>query len=212
MGRIRARLRNRIGAVLVRWGAALQAGQRPANGSEAEATAGSDSGAAATEKRPPACSGEQEPVDPPAPAAAPLAQRPGVRLPLSVERAVKNRDLSVLRREAADALAALGSAHALVTSARLAQLQGVVAALEQGNSSEETLNALTVEYQAWQSDQVRLFDALRLVLAIEVPRGRTLDQIDPRFHDAALNHLGALSIEYQRLLLAEQFRPEPPTD
>lgn len=186
MGEPARALRNRLGAALLRWGTALQSHQpapQPPTALQDNATA---------ERR--------------AKAAAPMAKRPGVRLPLSVDRAVKNRDLSVLRREAADALAAFGSAHALVTSARLAQLQGMVAALEQGDASEETLHSLAVEYQAWQSDQVRLFDALRLVLGIEVPSGRALDQIDPRFHGAAHSHLGALSVEYQRLLLSEQFR------
>lgn len=141
---------------------------------------------------------------------APIPMRPGVRLPLSMERAVQSRNLSVLKREATDALAALGSAHALVTSARLAQLQGLHQALEQGKVSEQDLNAAAIDYQAWQHDQVRLFDVLRLVAGMQVPSGRTFDQIDPRLHKAAKHHLASLSIEYQRSLLSEQFRGSLP--
>ena len=53
------------------------------------------------------------PAEPRQPAA--LSQLPGVRPPLSIEKAVRNRDLTVLKREACDALAALAAAHALVT-------------------------------------------------------------------------------------------------
>ena len=67
------------------------------------------------------------PVRPPAPPAPPVdrvaALCPGVREPLSVENAVLSRDMTVLKREAADSLAALGAAHALISSARLAQVQ-----------------------------------------------------------------------------------------
>ena len=52
-----------------------------------------------------------------------VSQMPGLRSPLTIDKAVRNRDLSVLKREASDALAALGAAHAVVSSARLAQIQ-----------------------------------------------------------------------------------------
>ncbi len=137
---------------------------------------------------------------------------PGVREPLSVEAAVLNRDMTVLKREAADSLAALGAAHALVTSSRLAQVQELRPRVIEGQVPGDALMALAAEYQGWQSDQVRIFDALALVMRTRVPKGLVLDQVDPGLQEQARSHLEALSLEYQRRLLAEQFQPtdEPP--
>jgi hypothetical protein len=136
---------------------------------------------------------------------ASAAKLPGVRAPLSIEKAVRSRDLAVLKREASDALAALGAAHAVVTSARLAQIQSLRAEVERGEAAEDDLVELAGDYQAWQNDQVRLFDALALVLGMPVPEGRAFDQIDGAMADAARAHLSALAAEYQRRLLTEQF-------
>lgn len=133
---------------------------------------------------------------------------PAVRQPLSVEDAVLERDMTVLRREAADSLAALGAAHALVASARLAQLQQLRPRVEDGKVEGRTLMALAADYQAWQNDQVRLFDAMALVLRMRVPEGNVLDQVDPALHEQARNHLQSLSLEYQRRLLMSRF-PSP---
>mgnify|MGYP006973794655 CR=1 FL=1 len=64
---------------------------------------------------------------------------------------------------------------------------------------------LAGDYQAWQNDQVRLFDALALVLGMAVPDGRAFEQIDDGMEEAAQAHLSALAAEYQRRLLSEQF-------
>jgi hypothetical protein len=143
-----------------------------------------------------------------APPPAPIdALCPGVREPLSVEAAVLGRDMTVLKREAADSLAALGAAHALVSSARLAQVQELRPRVMAGQVPGEALMALAAEYQGWQGDQVRIFDALALVLRMRVPRGLVFDQLDPVLQEQARTHLEALSLEYQRRLLAEQFHP-----
>lgn len=143
-----------------------------------------------------------------APAPAPVdALCPGVREPLSVEAAVLGRDMTVLKREAADSLAALGAAHALVSSARLAQVQELRPRVMAGQVPGEALMALAAEYQGWQGDQVRIFDALALVLRMRVPRGLVFDQLDPGLQEQARSHLEALSLEYQRRLLADQFPP-----
>jgi len=134
------------------------------------------------------------------------AQCPGLREPLSVESAVLARDMTVLKREAADALAALGAAHALVASARLAQVQDLRSRFESGEVTQDVMVALAGDYQGWQNDQVRLFDALSLVLGMKVPPGKVLDVVDPGLHPQARNHLEALSAEYQRGVLNEQFR------
>ncbi len=158
----------------------------------------------------------QEPPAPPpalapALAKAPAADRgaallPGMREPLSVEAVVLSRDMTVLKREAADSLAALGAAHALVSSARLAQVQELRPRVMAGQASGEALMALAAEYQGWQGDQVRIFDALALVLRMQVPQGLVFDQLDPALQEQARSHLEALSLEYQRRLLAEQFQ------
>lgn len=148
------------------------------------------------------------PVRPPAPAVDRVAALcPGVREPLSIEAAVLSRDMSVLKREAADSLAALGAAHALISSARLAQVQELRPRVIEGQASGEVLMALAAEYQGWQGDQVRIFDALALVMRMGVPRGLAFDQLDPGLEEQARSHLEALSLEYQRRLLAEQFQP-----
>jgi hypothetical protein len=134
------------------------------------------------------------------------AQCPGLREPLSVESAVLGRDMTVLKREASDALAALGAAHALVASARLAQVQDLRSRFESGEVTQDVMVALAGDYQGWQNDQVRLFDALSLVLGMKVPPGKVLDVVDPGLHPQARNHLEALSAEYQRGVLNEQFR------
>ncbi|MCS5700180.1 hypothetical protein NZK32_14150 [Cyanobium sp. FGCU-52] len=133
-----------------------------------------------------------------------LAFCPGLREPLSVEDAVLRRDLSLLKREAADALAALGSAHALVASARLAEVQSLRERLREGEDAGERLMALAGDYQGWQADQVRLFDALALVMRMRVPSGKTFEQVDPGLHAEARRHLESLTVEYQRMLLGEQ--------
>ena len=131
---------------------------------------------------------------------------PGQRQPLSVEEAVLARDMSLLKREAADALAALGAAHALVTSARLAQVQHLRPLVEKGEVPGDALRALAADYQGWQNDQVRLIDALALVMRMEVPQGRVLEQVDPALQEQARQHLSSLSVEYQRRQLQHQIR------
>jgi hypothetical protein len=131
---------------------------------------------------------------------------PGVREPISVEDAVLHRDMSVLKREAADALAALGAAHALITSARLAQVQQLRPEVESGGVTPEALMALAADYQGWQNDQVRLFDALSLIMRMRVPQGLVLDQMDPALHGQARSHLEALSLEYSRRQLMDRFQ------
>jgi hypothetical protein len=138
---------------------------------------------------------------------APLAACPATREPLSVEQAVLERSLSVLRREAADALAALGSAHALVSSARFSQLQEVRQRVAEGQLPQEALQTMAADYQGWQSDQVRLFDALALVLRMRIPKGMALEQVGEDLEEQARHHLTSLAVEYQRGLLAQQFRP-----
>jgi hypothetical protein len=115
--------------------------------------------------------------------------------------------MTVLKREAADSLAALGAAHALVASARLAQVQALRPLVVEGKAPGEALMALAAEYQGWQSDQVRIFDALALVMRTRVPEGLVLDHVDPGLHEQARAHLEALSVEYQRRLLSQQFPP-----
>ena len=136
---------------------------------------------------------------------------PASREPLTVEAAVLSRSMALLKREAADSLAALGAAHALVTSARLSQVQHVREQVEQGAAAGDALAALAADYQGWQNDQVRLFDAMALVLRMGVPTGTTLELVDPQLHEQARAHLASLSAEYQRGLLLEQFRDAPST-
>jgi hypothetical protein len=143
------------------------------------------------------------------PLLTPLAACPATREPLSVEQAVLERSLRVLRREAADALAALGSAHALVSSARFSQLQEVRQRVADGQLPQETLQTMAADYQGWQSDQVRLFDALGLVLRMRIPQGMALEQVGQELEEQARHHLSSLAVEYQRGLLAQQFRPAP---
>jgi hypothetical protein len=120
---------------------------------------------------------------------------------------VRRRNLPVLRREAADALAALGAAHALVASARFTELQE--RRQETGEKvADDELAAMASDYLGWQSDQVRLFDALDMVLSMRVPAGSTLTMINPLLRPAAEQHLASLAIEYQRRLLNQQFGSE----
>lgn len=134
---------------------------------------------------------------------------PASREPLSVEAAVLSRSMALLKREAADSLAALGAAHALVTSARLSQVQHLREQVERGAATGDALAALAADYQGWQNDQVRLFDAMALVIRMSVPSGTTLELVDPQLHEQARAHLASLSAEYQRGLLLEQFRDAP---
>jgi len=134
---------------------------------------------------------------------------PASREPLPVEAAVLSRSMALLKREASDSLAALGAAHALVTSARLSQVQHLRDQVERGAASVDALGALAADYQGWQNDQVRLFDAMALVLRMAVPNGTALELIDPQLHEQARAHLASLSAEYQRGLLMEQFRDAP---
>ncbi|QPN58696.1 hypothetical protein H8F24_10905 [Synechococcus sp. CBW1002] len=176
-------LRRRLGRVLLAWGEAL-------------------------DPPPPPTGPASLPVGSLTKAISPAAaQCPALREPLSVENAVLNREMTVLKREVSDALAALAAAHALVTSARLAQVQAMRAEVDDGAASADALMALAADYQGWQSDQVRLFDALGLVLRMKVPPGNVLDQVDPRLHEQARSHLEGLSLEYQRGLLMQQFHP-----
>ena len=122
---------------------------------------------------------------------------------------LRDRDLSVLKREASDALAALGAAHAVVSSARLAQIQTIRTEVDRGTVEQDALIEVAGDYQAWQNDQVRLFDALALVLGITVPEGSAFDQIDEEMEAAAADHLNALTAEYQRRLLTDQFEAGP---
>jgi hypothetical protein len=133
---------------------------------------------------------------------------PGVRLPLSLEQAVRRRNLPVLRREAADALAALGAAHALVASARFTELQERRQETGDREAADGELATMAADYLGWQSDQVRLFDALDMVLGMRVPSGSTLTMIDPLLRPAAEQHLASLAVEYQRRLLDQQFGSE----
>jgi hypothetical protein len=134
---------------------------------------------------------------------------PASREPLTVEAAVLSRSMALLKREAADSLAALGAAHALVTSARLSQVQHLREQVERGAATGDALAALAADYQGWQNDQVRLFDAMALVLRMSVPHGTTLELVDHQLHEQARAHLASLSAEYQRGLLLEQFRDAP---
>jgi hypothetical protein len=134
---------------------------------------------------------------------------PASREPLSVEAAVLGRSMALLKREAADSLAALGAAHALVTSARLAQVQQLRERVERGEADGEDLTALAADYQGWQNDQVRLFDAMALVLRMGVPATTALELVEPQLHEQARAHLATLSAEYQRGLLIDQFRDTP---
>ena len=136
---------------------------------------------------------------------------PASREPLTVEAAVLSRSMALLKREAADSLAALGAAHALVTSARLSQVQHLREQVERGAVTGDALAALAADYQGWQNDQVRLFDAMALVIRMSVPNGTTLELVDPQLHEQARAHLASLSAEYQRGLLLEQFRDAPST-
>ena len=115
--------------------------------------------------------------------------------------------MSVLKREAADALAALGASHALITSARLAQVQRLRPEGESGGVTPETLMAIAADYQGWQNDQVRLFDALSLIMRMRVPQGLVLDQMDPALHSQARSHLEALNCSSPGLLESSPSSP-----
>ena len=134
---------------------------------------------------------------------------PASREPLTVEAAVLSRSMALLKREAADSLAALGAAHARVTSARRSQVQHLREQVELGAVTGDALAALAADYQGWQNDQVRLFDAMALVIRMSGPNGTTLELVDPQLHEQARAHLASLSAEYQRGLLLEQFRDAP---
>ena len=190
--------RSRLADVLIRWGSALQPTHPVLSAVPAPVEAADQSLLEAPPEPPPDSSSDHH-------RQAAATKLPGVRAPLSIERAVRSRDLTVLKREACDALAALGAAHAVVTSARLAQIQSLRSEVDRGEASEDDLVDLAGDYQAWQNDQVRLFDALALVLGMGVPDGRAFDQIDTGMKQAAQAHLAALAAEYQRRLLSEQF-------
>lgn len=206
------RWRLRLGRRLRRWGEAL-APSPPAAAPAPVAPEAAEVAAAGAANPPPFRPGPELLRPRPArnPLLAPSAatrQLPGVRKPLSVEQAVRGRDLTVLRREAADALAALGAAHALVASARFTQLQEVRQQVERGEAPEEDLATMAADYLGWQGDQVRLFDGLSLILGMRVPPARALDLIDPSVRGAAQAHLTSLMVEYQRRLLDHQFGGE----
>ncbi len=119
---------------------------------------------------------------------------------------MQQRSLVLLQREAADALAALAGAHALVSSARFSQLQELRQQVTSGVMPQDTLNALAADYQGWHSDQVRLFDALALVLRMRIPKGKALDQVGANLQEQCLQHLASLSADYQRGLLERQLQ------
>ena len=139
----------------------------------------------------------------------PEDQCPASRPPLSLEQAVRQRSLRLLQREAADALAALAGAHALVSSARFSQLQELRQQVAAGAMPQDMLNTLAADYQGWHSDQVRLFDALALVLRMRIPRGKALDQVGETLQQQCLEHLASLSADYQRGLLERQLQQQP---
>jgi hypothetical protein len=198
------RLRSWLSRILMAWGNQL-ADPPPPPAREP------GSGSASAEARPVGKRMEGLTPSEPSPPAAPVALlfSPSSREPLSVEDAVLSRSMTLLKREASDALAALGAAHALVTSARLSQVQFVRERVERGQEPPDTLATLAADYQGWQNDQVRLFDAMALVLRMAVPSATTLELIDPQLHEQARAHLASLSAEYQRGLLMEQFRDTP---
>ncbi|NBU28633.1 MAG: hypothetical protein EBS42_10625 [Caulobacteraceae bacterium] len=142
----------------------------------------------------------------------PASFTPALRRPVTIEKAVLHHDLRVLRREAADALAALGAAHALVSSARLAQVQELRQQVGQGGVSEDTLLRLAADYQGWMNDQVRLFDALSMVMRMRIPAGRVLEQVDPAMRPQACSHLEMLCLEYERQQLNQRFAHEASPD
>ncbi len=199
------RLRGWLSRTLITWATHLSA---PAPASMPPPPGRRDSTAVTTAPLPGTAPGPA-----PAPRAsqhAPLALfSPSSREPLSVEDAVLTRSMVLLKREAGDSLAALGAAHALVTSARLSQVQHVRERVERGEEKPEALASLAADYQGWQNDQVRLFDAMALVLRMSVPSATTLELVDPQLHEQARAHLASLSAEYQRGLLLEQFRDTP---
>ena len=195
------RWRVRLGRRLLRWGEALAPGPPPP-------TLTTPQSSAPVARAVPDLNRPRAPRNPLLAPSAPTRQLPGLREPLSVEQAVRGRDLTVLRREAADALAALGAAHALVASARFTQLQDLRQQVERSQATEEDLATMAADYLGWQGDQVRLFDALSMVLAMRVPPARALDLIDPLVRGAAQAHLGSLTVEYQRRLLDHQLGGE----
>jgi hypothetical protein len=202
------RWRTRLARQLSRWSEALA----PSSEAAAPTAAASAGPAPAAGAAPaPTSAARLQPRPPRSQLLSPRAasnRLPGVREPLSVEQAVRSRDLTVLRREAADALAALGAAHALVASARFTQLQELRRDMEQGQASEADLATVAADYLGWQSDQVRLFDALTMLLMMRVPPAVALDLIDPAVRQAAEAHLATLTVEYQRRLLDHQFGSE----
>lgn len=198
------RWRLRLGRRLCRWGEALAPSPQP----PPPATPSTPKPVAAKAPTGPELNRPRAPRTPLLTPSAATRQLPGVREPLSVEQAVRGRDLTVLRRETADTLAALGAAHALVASARFTQLQEVRQQVERGQATEEDLATMAADYLGWQGDQVRLFDALSMVLAMRVPPARALDLIDPSVRPAAQAHLSSLTVEYQRRLLDHQFGGE----
>lgn len=182
--------RVRLGRLLSRWGRVLDPAPEPAPAGR------------------PAPSPPRPPRTQLASPAAATSRLPGVRKPLTVEQAVRARDLTVLRREAADALAALAAAHALVASARFTQLQELRQEGDDQQVAADDLATLAADYLGWQSDQVRLFDTLSMVLSMRVPPAPALDLIDPAVREAAEAHLASLTVEYQRRLLDHQFGSE----
>lgn len=202
------RLRGWLSRTLITWGTHLAApppsvSPTPPPGPRGSAPAAASPlpASAATVAPPPRAAQPQHP---------PLALfSPSSREPLSVEDAVLSRSMVLLKREASDSLAALGAAHALVTSARLSQVQHLRERVDRGNEKPEALAAMAADYQGWQNDQVRLFDAMALVLRMSVPSATTLELVDPQLHEQARAHLASLSAEYQRGLLLEQFRDTP---
>ena len=206
-------LRRRFGEFLVRLGlrlapAAESPPDRPAVLVKVPLSSQSGGGSAgAMASQPLAESRVSVPPVPPVPPAVLFS--PASREPLTVEAAVLSRSMALLKREAADSLAALGAAHALVTSARLSQVQHLREQVERGAVTGDALAALAADYQGWQNDQVRLFDAMALVIRMSVPNGTTLELVDPQLHEQARAHLASLSAEYQRGLLLEQFRDAP---
>ncbi|MFM8277989.1 MAG: hypothetical protein ACKN89_13580 [Cyanobium sp.] len=198
-------LRLRLGRLLLGWG------ERLLSGAATDTAASGGQGPPPREPAPKPISPRLVAADAAAdPGDEPLT--PALRRPISIEKAVLNHDLRVLRREAADALAALGAAHALVSSARLAQVQELRQQIGEGRVSEDTLLNLAADYQGWMNDQVRLFDALSMVMRMRIPAGRVLEQVDPAMRSQACSHLEMLCVEYERQQLSQRFPQESPPD
>ena len=209
------RWRQELAQQLERWALALRAAPAAASSADPDRSGRSVPQASLAEPAPAPTSQPADAADaaagtaPTSDVTDPEDQCPASRPPLSLEQAVRQRSLGLLQREAADALAALAGAHALVSSARFSQLQELRQQVAAGAMPQDMLNTLAADYQGWHSDQVRLFDALALVLRMRIPRGKALDQVGETLQQQCLEHLASLSADYQRGLLERQLQQQP---